>query len=186
MPAGISSYGFKPTTMSGAGSVIRSRLCFVPATDATILGIGDPVIYTGASDPGGVPIVTKAAAGGGAFISGVIESVLPVTADSAVYRPASEGRYVRVNDHEAQEFQIRSSAALGVADVNANADITLGTVNLFTGFSGASINQATLGTTNTLQLRIIELVKDAGDPDGVFWSAIVKINLHTNRNLTGI
>lgn len=187
MPGTILPHGLKPVHLSGAGTALRTRLCIIPATDATVIGKGDPVIYTGAADPAtGLPIVTKAAAGGGAFISGTVVNFQAVTDDSPTYRLANEARMAIVADHEQQEFIIRSSALLVAGDVNANADISLGTVNTFTGDSGAVLNQATINTTNTLQLRILELIRDAKDVPGVFWSAKVRINLHTNRNLTGV
>lgn len=187
MPGTILAHGLKPVHLSGAGTALRTRLCVIPSSDATVIGKGDPVIYTGSADTDtGLPIVTKAAAGGGTFISGVVINFIPVTDESPTYRQAGEYRTVIIADHEQQEFVIRSSALLVAGDVGANADLLLGTVNTFTGDSGASLNQATIATTNTLQLRIVELIRDAKDANGVFWSAKVRINLHTNRNLTGV
>lgn len=187
MPGTILPHGLQAVHLSGAGTALRTRLCVIPASDATVIGKGDPVIYTGSADAAtGLPIVTKATAGGGAFISGAVVNFIAATDESPTYRAANEPRTAIIADHEQQEFVIRSSAALAVGDVNANADLALGTVNTFTGDSGAVLNQATINTTNTLQLRILELIRDARDPVGVFWSAKVRINLHTNRNLTGV
>jgi hypothetical protein len=46
------------------------------------------------------------------------------------------------------------------ADIGANVDVSLGTVNVRTGLSGATLNRATIGTDGTLPFRVVGLYSD--------------------------
>lgn len=83
--------GFSPVRFSngrpynGAGNSY-----FVPASDATALFIGDPVILAGSADAKGVPTITRATAAGGNYVSGVVIGFLPDPTNlTLTYRPAS-------------------------------------------------------------------------------------------------
>lgn len=62
-------------------------------------------------------------------------------------------------------FVVQSSGtAFSIADVGANADVSVGTGSTVTGQSGASLDQGTLATTATLPFRIVGLYADYGPP----------------------
>ena len=52
------------------------------------------------------------------------------------------------------------STGITLADVGLNADIAVGSGSTTTGFSGSYLNVATLSTTNTLPLRVVDLWAD--------------------------
>lgn len=59
-------------------------------------------------------------------------------------------------------FEVQSSGtALTIADIGANADVSIGTGSTATGRSGATLDQATLATTATLPFRIVGLYSDS-------------------------
>lgn len=162
---------------------------YVPASDSTALYIGDPVIIAGSADADGVPSVTKATAAGGAYVLGSVVAVEPMTTASTTYRPASTLAYVYVADDPDLVYEIQEDAvggALAAADVGLNADLVFGSGSTVTGLSGAQLDTSTKATTNTLQLRIHGFVQRADNEIGANAKVLVSINLHAQRNLTGI
>lgn len=170
----------------------------VPASYGTALHVGVPLVATGASDGNGIPTVQIATAAGGNYTIGPMQSVMdggdPITAvtrDMGIYHPASTLQYLMVADHpdllfEIQEDSVGGSIAMATAGTK-NADLIAGAGSNVTGFSGWMLDSSTIQTTNTLQLR---LVRGIIRPDNVMASSfakwLVKINLHSLRNLTGI
>lgn len=86
-------------------------------------------------------------------------------------------------------FEIRTlgSAAVGVADINANADISYVAPNATTGQSLSLLDASTINTTNTLPLRIVALSERIGN-DNTLQDNIVEVVLNTVdiRSTTGI
>jgi hypothetical protein len=85
-------------------------------------------------------------------------------------------------------YEVRSSgAAITIADVGANAKHAAGTASDLTGLSGASLDQTTINTTNTLQWRI-EGLSDKGENDNASSYNIVEVLLvrHFDLDSTGI
>lgn len=172
------------------------RAYYVPASYGTALFHGDPVIgVTDASDSGGIPTVARATAAGGNYILGVCLGAIAgptVTqlAHDPRYHAASTAGYVAVVDDPDIEFEIQEDSVGGVMTVGAagrNADLIAGTGSTFTGYSGFQLDSSTLQTTNTLQLRIIEPVQRVdNDPTLDYAKWLVSINLHSQRNLTGV
>ena len=175
-----------------------ARRYYVPSTYATALYRGDPVIVvTAASDANGVPSVVRATAAGGNYVTGAMigvisagEPVIAVTRDSTTYHAASTAGYILVADDPDLLFEIQEDGiggAMGINASNRNADLVAGTGSTSTGWSGFELDSSTLATTNTLQLRIIESIERM-DNDATLTNAkwLVAINLHSQRNLTGI
>ncbi len=171
---------------------------YVPATYATALFIGDPVIgVTAASDAAGIPTVARAAAAGAAPILGVVVGFVsagdpPVTRtqDKAVYRPASTESYVLIEDDPDILFEIQEDGiggAMGVGAPGRNVDLIAGNGSTATGYSGWMADSSTLAVTATLQLRIVAPVQRA-DNDATLTLAkwLVAINLHQFRAVLGI
>lgn len=184
-------YGLRPYRhRNGAPYNGAATRYFIPASDGTAVGLGDPVIIAGSADADGVATVTKATAAGGAYMLGPIVSVEPVSRDSTVYREASTARYVWVADDPDLVFITQEDAvggALAVTDVGLNADWIAGTLNTVSGISGAMLDTSTKATTNTLQLRIMGFAPSVDNEVGnANAKVLVSINLHALRNTTGI
>ena len=174
------------------------NLYCVPAANATAIFIGDPVIVNGSADADGVPQCIIATAAGGAYISGVCVGMAahpaaPLLRDSLPYRAASTLRYILVMDDPEAEFEIQEDAvggALAAADIGLNADLIAAAGSTVYGYSGWMLDTSTKATTNTLQLRILGIVQRPDVEFGTSGTANskvrVKINLHQNRNLTGV
>ncbi len=68
-----------------------------------------------------------------------------------------------------------------------NIDLIAGSGSTVTGYSGWMADSNTIQTTNTLQLRIMQaLVEEDNTPGTSYAKWLVKINLHSLNNLTGV
>lgn len=169
------------------------RLYYHDAGDSAAIGVGDPVTATGSSyfyNQGGIvqslPIVTRGASGD--VFQGVCVGVLPTTRDSAIYAPASTGVAIFVCDDPNVEFWVQdanSGTPLTANDIGLNINISMGSVNTTTGFSGAVLDNTTEATTNTLDLKILGQYQspdnDLGSAVGTGAAAgkwLVRINRH--------
>lgn len=164
------------------------RPYFVPATDATALFIGDPVILAGAADDNGIPTATRATAGATNRITGTVVGFVPSpTIVAAGYRLASTAEYVLVADgtellYEVQEDAI--SGALPLTAVGQNADLIAGAGNAGTKLSGFQLDSSTAGTGATLQVRIVEFVQRAdNEPGNANAKVLVRFNLPTEAGI---
>lgn len=184
--------------MSGAPYNGAARLYYVPSTYGTALFVGDPVIIvTASSDANGIQTVQRATAAGGAYMIGAMVGVAsagdpPVvnTFDRFTYHAASTAGYILVADDPDLLFEIQEDGdggAMGVGAVGRNADLVSGTGSTTSGYSGFQLDSSTLATTATLQLRIVEAVQRSNnDPTLTNAKWLVRINLHSLRNATGV
>ena len=77
--------------------------------------------------------------------------------------------------------------ALTATNVHQNIDLVAGTGSTVTGLSAFQAASNTAATTNTLQLRILGFSQKVGNEPGNANAKIeVAINLHSQRNLTGV
>jgi hypothetical protein len=79
-------------------------------------------------------------------------------------------------------------AAMGIAAIGANIALIQNAGSTVTGNSAVAIDQGTEDTTNTLPIRIIDVVRDTATGADAFVEFIVKINatMHQYNNSTGI
>lgn len=77
-----------------------------------------------------------------------------------------------------------SSAAR--AAIGANMSIIQGTGDTNTGNSGVSVLAGSEATTNTLPIRVIDVVEETATGADAFVELIVKINLHQYNQATGV
>jgi hypothetical protein len=184
--------------MDGSAWNGKANVYYVPSTYATALYLGLPLVATGASDANGVPVVQVATAGGGAYTIGPMVGIdqgegspIAITRDMPLYHPASTSQYIRVADDpdlifEIQEDSVGGSIAMATAGTK-NADFIAGAGSATTGFSGWMLDSSTINTTNTLQLRLLKGVPGVDNTMAAAYAKwLVKINLHSLRNLTGI
>jgi hypothetical protein len=160
--------GLRPVRYkSGAPYNGAANTYFVPASDATALFIGDPVIIAGDGDANGVSTVTRATAGGANRITGVVvgfvgntNSLVAPATKSALelgYRPASTAAYVLVADDPSLMFEAEEDAdggALAATAIGNNISLIAGNGSTVTKRSGFMLDSSTAATTS-LQLRIL-------------------------------
>jgi hypothetical protein len=177
--------GFVP--LRDAGSKPHSgglEMFYVPASDATALYIGDPVIKNGSSDTAGVAAVIRATAG--AAITGVVQGFMPDgTVNMTGYRAASTAAYVLVNTDPDTLYEIQEDGVggqLAAADIGLNADFIVAAGSAYTKRSGVMLDTSTKATTATLPLKIMGLSQRPGGEFGAYAKAIVKINVTTEAN----
>jgi hypothetical protein len=158
------------------------EMFYVPASDATALYIGDPVVKNGSSDTAGVPGAIRAVAAGP--ITGVVQGFMPDgTTNMVGYRAASTAAYILVNTDPDTLYEIQDTAGnLVAADVGLNANMTLNAGNAYSKRSGVVIDGTTKATTATLALKIQGLRQIPNNDFGAYAKVLVKINNHTEAN----
>jgi hypothetical protein len=198
--------GLRPVkSIIGAPYNGGGNLYFVPASDSTVIMVGDLVKLAGdARAATGAPTVTRCTAGDpavgvvvGIVFSGVGDTpnVPPVNdLNTPVYRRASTDRYLLVADDPNLVFEVQyagTSVAAGTitANVGLNGTYRATAGSTTTGTSGFDLDSAGLATTSTLPLKIVGF-PNRGDniPGDVYFSYYVKINSHTYGSLgtTGV
>lgn len=111
----------------------------------------------------------------------------------AQYAPASgvTNVYAYVVDDPTVAFKVAmvssgtTIAGLGRTAVGQNSSVVLNSGNANTGDSAQAISSTT-ATTNTLPIRIIDVVTETATGSDTFVEFIVKINTHTYNNTTGV
>ncbi len=165
-----------------------ARTYFVPATDATALFLGDPVIIAGDGDANGIPTCTRATAAGGNRITGVVVGFQPTAPFPPLYRAASTAAYVLVADDPDLLFEVQEDGvggSLAATNIGQNIDMIAGAGNTFTGNSGFMIDSSTAAVTATLQFRIVELEPREDNTIGTTAKWLVAINLPTETGAAG-
>lgn len=97
-----------------------------------------------------------------------------------------------IND-PATIFKVQSNnTAIGFADIDANIAYLIGTGNALSGVSGATVDQSTIATTNTLPFRIVGLYNDGNpalpgaDSTAAYNIILVTFNNQDFKSLTGV
>lgn len=87
------------------------------------------------------------------------------------------------------------NTSIVTANIGENVGFVIGTGNTVNGFSGATIDQSTLNTTNTLPFRVVAPVTQSGnfgqigngsDPSTAYGWAIVTFNNQNFKQLQGL
>lgn len=174
---------------------------YVPSTYATALFIGQPLIATGASDANGIPVVQTASAGATNYILGpmigIVDGGAPhvaeitVTRDLPIYHPASTSQYILVADDPNLLFWVQEDSVGGaIATATSgmkNANLVAGNGSTVTGYSGWMLDSSSVNTTNDIQMRIIQALRETDNTPGEDYAKwLVKANLHSMNNLTGV
>lgn len=153
----------------------------VPASYATALFVGDPVIKTGTADALGYSEVNAAANGG--FITGVVVGFEDPASMLLGYGAASTIRAVLVDDDPESLFEIQEDAvggALPLASVGMNADLISAAGSTYSRASGWQLDSSTAAVTATLQVKIVEFQhREDNEIATANAKILVKINKHT-------
>jgi len=188
------AYGLKPVSNNG---ILRVNPYYVPASLAS-LGIGTPVVRGGTSNTaatingqhcpsGSLASIAVATGGDGNALTGSIVGfeLIPTDLFKAGYNPASTERIAFVSDHPDQQYTIIDDGAnlLAVTSVGLNANLTVGTVNAFTGLDSTTLDTSTPATDATFQLKILGLSNRQNNELALSAEWVVKINNHTDSNV---
>jgi len=110
----------------------------------------------------------------------------------AQYAPANSSNAVAyVVDDPTALFKVAmvssgtTIAGLGRTAVGQNSSVVLNSGNATTGDSKQAISSTT-ATTNTLPVRIVDVVPETATGTDTFVEFVVKINTHTYNNTTGV
>lgn len=184
--------GFVPSRYQNANPYTgAANLYCVPSSDGTQINVGDPVSTATGGDANGIPYVTKAT--GTAGPRGVVVGVLPagynnpslvgVNLDLTVQNiPATKTKayYVLVADDPDLLFEVQDDglSALTATSCNKNASFTVANPTSPGQNSASVLSTASIGTVNTLNLKICGLVQKPSNAFGVNALWLVKWNLH--------
>ena len=196
--------GFRPVkTITGAPYSGQANVYFVPASDSTVIMVGDAVKLLGdARAATGVPTVTRVSGATdipvgvvvGILFSGVgdVANVPPVTdLNTPVYRRASTDRYLLVADdpnliYETQYAGTSVASATITANVGLNGQFVVSAGNTTSGASGMQLDSAGLATTATLPLKITGFPNRPDNiPGDTYFSYYVKLNTTSQATGTG-
>lgn len=171
--------GLKPVRDAGNGVMTGGlEKFYVPASDATALYIGDPVVKNGSADAAGVAGVVRAAAAGP--ITGVVVGFAPDgTTNMAGFRAASTAAYVLCTTDPDILYEVQDNTGIAAADIGLNANMTLAAGNAYSKQSGVTLDAATKATTGTLALKIVGLAQKPNNSFGAYNKLLVKINNST-------
>mgnify|MGYP001571940173 CR=1 FL=1 len=177
-----------PFGLSPIGSITGPfiGLCEVMTTttgDGTAIGIGDPVLALGTSTTNADGTVTKDVkiAATTDVLEGVVVAVLPDTRDSLIYRAASTVRRLLVCTDPNTLFVCQEGTggtALTANDAGLNISLSIGSPSTTTGKSGATLDNSTEATTNTLAIKLIKPYPALDNAIGDSCRWIVRINRH--------
>lgn len=187
-------FGLKPVrTQSGTPYTGSFDVFTVPAGDGTAIYIGDPVTKTGngtAQTINGVSYPDCVIAATTDIIDGVVVGVLPDVSTSLPYRAASTQRRLAVCTDPDMLFEVQegnSGTALVASDVGSNISLTVTAGSTNTGLSGSVIDNTTINTTNTLLLKVVQMVNRPDLAVGVANRWLVRINRHRlNNQIIGV
>lgn len=200
--------GFRPVYNLAGGSMMgQVQLAFMPASDATVVMVGDAVKLAGdARAATGAPTVTRVSGAtdvpfgivvGIAFEGvGDAQNIPPVNdLNTPIYRRASTDRYVYVCTDPNQVYEVQYAgtsvaAATITANVGLNGQFTTTAGNTATGASGMQLDSAGLATTATLPLKIVGFPNRPDNiPGDTYFSYHVKLNsaaLGTGTGTAGV
>lgn len=181
-------------------TALRVRPYYIPDDYATALFIGDPVVVTGDDmdvnldgyKAGELQVINRAADTGA--ITGVIVGFKldKDVADTVLHNPANTERIALVCDDPSAEFEVQCDGTLSGDDLGNNTNVIFTNAgNTATGLSGCELDISDVGTTSTLQCKILRVAKaDRPDEDntiGANTNVVVRINNHTQApNTAGI
>lgn len=176
-----SPFGFRPAgNLHGAPYSGSVRVFSTASGNGTAIFVGDPVILSGTSSTvNGVVYTDVAQAATGNVIAGVVVGVIPVTADSLIYRAASTTRLLMVETDPSAVFEIQEVSGgtpLAAADIGLNANFVVAAGSTVTGLSGVELNNATEAGTNTLDVHIVGMTPREDNAVGEHAKWLVRIN----------
>jgi hypothetical protein len=191
MPNTNTPFGFRQYRGGGSAPTYEMNVMKIKSDNTTAIFDGDAVIPLSTGYIGQATASTVAIAG--VFNGCKYTSVSQKRTVWSNYWPGADANgdveaYV-INDPNARFVVQAGASAITLADVNANAQLNVGTGNTATGQSGMFID--TVGTTATFPFRIVGLVEAPPGANGTdaasgYNHVVVAFNNLALRNTTGI
>ena len=182
-------FGMSSSTRTGSSYVGGLNLYSIPASDSTIMAVGDPVISAGSADADGIATIARATAG--TAVRGYIAGFVFDNRDQEnlpSFRPASVAAQALVVDDPGSRILIQEDSdggALTAADVGLNVNFIVANANSVTGKSQVEIDSSTANTTATLPLKLLGLYQIEGNEFGANAIWVCSFNTHELKALTG-
>lgn len=200
--------GFRPVKhITGAPYNGQANMYAVSSSNGTAIFVGDLVKLAADGNAAGLQYVvpaTAGVAGTGAAAVGVVVGIVPnkldpvsgglttgsMALDTPLYLAASTAGYVLVADSPDLIFEVEatnggSSYTFAIGDIGNNFNVYAGSGSTTTGMSAHSADGGDKGTTATLPLRVLGLVKRVDNAAGAAAKILVKINNHQLNSGTG-
>ncbi|MEY2759929.1 MAG: hypothetical protein RIR33_3707 [Pseudomonadota bacterium] len=180
------AFGGRPVaSMLGAPYNGQANTYTAPASYATDLFIGDPVVVTGAR-ASGHQVVNLATAGATNQITGFIVGFEPTPGIVSLgYGAASTLRFPIVADSPELLFELQEDAvggAIAEASIGLNVQLVSGSGSTATKKSGWMIDSSTVAADATYQLTIRDIVTRVDNEEATAYAKyLCSINLHTRR-----
>lgn len=193
------TFGFRHIGyISGGAPDFQMATGLILSTNTTKIFRGDPVIVDPTTGK-----IKQAAAGATQALAGVFDGcVYTPVGGTPQWSPFWPGAGASV---DATAYIINAPGALFLAaalntsivtaNIGENVDFAVGTGSTVTGFSGATVDQSTLNTTNTLPFRVVAPVTTQGnfgvvgngsDPSTAYGWCVVTFNNTTFKQLQGL
>lgn len=194
-PTVSAPYGFKPINSIGgtpyAGSTRLVPIAVSAGVTAAAMYDGDLVELTSAGTCQTIASGSAAPQALGVCVGVQYTNSMGQTVQ-AQYAPAGSTNAVAyVVDDPRALFQVAvvssgtTIASLGRTAVGQNTSVVLNSGNATTGDSAQAVSSTT-ATTNTLPIRIVDVVPATATGTDVYVELVVKINTHTYNNTTGV
>ena len=153
-------FGFKPVgRIDGSPNNGQTMLCYKAAgtTVTNDLFVGDPVVFSGSGDTSGIPGVSKATAGAGNPILGIITGVQVDGnhLDRATWIDGADAGYVMVCCDMDTIFEVQADESLTYEDIGENANFAVTQAgSRTTGKSGIELDATLASSLSTWQFKI--------------------------------
>lgn len=179
--------------LTGAPFNGQGNIYQIAAADTNGYAIGDPVVSSGSGDANGVPGITLAAATGAirGVILGLGNSMGTLAPEAGIFNTNNLNQTIRPAAAQATDWyaivadspdiiwevqEVTGGTQLAAVDIALNTNLVVGTNNGFQ--SGWQLDNATKGTTATLQVRLLGLSRRSDNAFGAAAKWLVKINNH--------
>lgn len=167
--------------------------CYVSASYATALFVGDPVLISPTlaerDTTGTKPTINASAGTAGTLIRGVIDSFLQTDRDSTVYNPASTERIAMVCMDPSVVYKVRGDGGGTPSKVFPGQNAVLiatSAGSTTTGLSGFHLDEGTTTAPNTTQNFTLHILNILNQEDNTLGdNAIYEVLLNTPENATG-
>lgn len=194
------AFGFKHVGyLSGGAPDYQQATRAISSTNTTKIFFGDPVVKVG----------TTKYIGQGANNTTVLEGIfagcyyIPAAGKTVEWSPfwpgasAQDATAYIINAPNALFLAASNNTAITEANIGANIGFAIGTGSTIGGgFSGATLDQSTISTTNTLPFQIYAIfganqsnfggVGNGSDPTSAYNWAVVTFNNERFKQLTGV
>jgi hypothetical protein len=189
-------FGLKPVRRLNGGPIGLQR-CYISASYATALYVGDPVLFdttlANKDATGKYPTIIASAGTTTTVTRGIIVGFEPLVTDlTKVYNPASTARYAMVAmglDDLVCQIRDDGSGTPSKVFPGQNAEMAnAGGGSTVTGLSGFTMDATTPTTTQAFTLQILGLadIENNELDDYAVWEVLLNTNLNATGRFLGV